>query len=48
VDGVQRLGEAGGQAPADGGLGVHGRCGTGGEHTGNTGVLDEGTTIHVV
>jgi hypothetical protein len=46
VDGVQRLGEAGGQAPADGGLRVHGRRDAGGQHAGDAGMLDEGTTIH--
>lgn len=48
VDGVQRLGEAGSQAPAKGSLGMHRRRGTGGEHAGDTGVLDEGTTIHLL
>ncbi len=42
VDGVQRLRKARSQAPADVGLCVHhGRCGTGGEHPGDAGALDE-------
>jgi hypothetical protein len=40
-DGVQRLREAGGQAPADGGLRVHGRRDAGGQHAGDACVLDE-------
>ena len=41
INGVQRLGEAGGQAPADGGLGMHsGGCSCG-QHTGNACMLDE-------
>jgi hypothetical protein len=40
-DGVQRFGEAGGQAPADGGLRMHGRRHAGGQHAGDAGMLDE-------
>ena len=46
-NGVQRLGEAGSKAPTHGGLGVNGWGNTCGEHTGNTGLFDDGTTIHV-
>jgi hypothetical protein len=46
INGVQRLGKAGGQAPAHGGLGMHGGCGTRGQHTGDARVFDDGTTIH--
>ena len=45
-DGVQRLGEAGGQAPAHSGLGVNSRCCTRGQHAGDTGIFQNGTTIH--
>ncbi len=47
VDGVQRLGEAGSQTPADGGLRMNSGGGSCGQHTGNACVLDEGTTIHI-
>jgi hypothetical protein len=47
IDGVQRLREAGREAPAQRGtLRMHGRCGTCGQNTGNAGVFDNGTTIH--
>jgi len=47
-DGVQRLGEAGGEAPANSGLCMHCGCSTCGQHTGNASVFNEGTTIHSV
>ncbi|MDT4855959.1 hypothetical protein FQZ97_903330 [compost metagenome] len=46
VDGVQRFGKAGSQTPADGGLGMHSGRGACGQHPGNAGMLDDGTTIH--
>ena len=46
IDGVQRLGEAGCQAPANGGLGMHCWSNAGSEHAGDTGLFDQGTTIH--
>jgi hypothetical protein len=47
-NGVQRFGEAGSKTPAHGGLGVDGGGDACGEHTCNTSVLDDGTTIHEV
>ena len=46
VDGVQRLGEAGGEAPADGGLRVHRGGDAGGKHSRDACILDDGTTVH--
>jgi hypothetical protein len=46
VDGVQRLGKAGGQAPAHCGLRVHGGRGGSREDAGDAGMLESGTTIH--
>ena len=40
-DGVQRLGEAGSQAPAHSGLRVHSRCRTRGQNAGNACVFDD-------
>jgi hypothetical protein len=40
------FGKAGRQPPADGRLRVNGRRGAGGQHAGDAGILDEGTTIH--
>jgi hypothetical protein len=45
-DGVQRLREAGRQAPADGGLGMDRGRHAGGQHAGDAGPLNEGTTFH--
>jgi hypothetical protein len=45
-DGVQGLGEAGGEAPAHGGLRVHRGGDAGGQHAGDAGALDDGTTVH--
>ena len=45
-DGVQRLGKAGSQAPAHGGLGVNGRRCASSQNTGDTGIFQNGTTIH--
>ncbi|MPN05912.1 hypothetical protein SDC9_153166 [bioreactor metagenome] len=45
-DRVQRLGEAGCQAPAHCSLRVDGWGNTCCEHASNTGLLDDGTTIH--
>jgi hypothetical protein len=43
------LGKAGGQTPADVGLGMHdGRRSTGSQHTGKACALDEGTTFHLL
>jgi len=44
--GVERLGEARGQTPTHGGLGVHGRGNACSQNTGDTGVFQNGTTIH--
>ena len=46
-NGVQRLGEARSQAPADsGGLRMRCRRSASGQHASNAGVFDDGTTIH--
>ena len=46
INRVQRLGETRCQAPAHCGLGVYRRCDACSQHTRNTSLLDEGTTIH--
>jgi hypothetical protein len=46
VNGVQRLGEAGSQAPAQRGLRVHGRCGSRRQDAGQTGFAHKRTTFH--
>ena len=46
VDGVERLGEARSQAPADSGLRMHCGCCTSSQNTCNTCIFNNGTTVH--
>ncbi len=46
IDGVERLGEAGREAPADAGLGMHSGGCAGCQHAGDACVPEDGTTIH--